>query len=220
MKILVVAPHGDDEVLGVGGTIARYASEGAEIYVVIVAQGFPPDYQDEERIQDQKEALAAHKILGVKETIFLSFPAARLDTIPHRNVNKQIFDVIKKFQPDILFVPFVGDIHIDHQRVFLSSLVAARPNSPFTPKTIYAYETLSETNWNAPYLAPNFVPNTFIDISAYLETKLEAMQAYASQIKRFPDERSEETIRALATVRGSTVNRYAAEAFYSIRQIF
>ena len=219
MKVMVIAPHHDDEVLGVGGTIARYASGGAEVYIVIVTRGFTPDYTEESCRQDIIEAKAAHQLLGVKESIFLSFPAAKLDTIPHRDVNVQLANLIQKIQPDTLFIPFVGDIHLDHQSIFLSSLVAVRPNGNYTPKAIYAYETLSETNWYAPYVTPNFVPNIFIDISAYLETKLQAMQMYASQIKAFPNERSEEALRALATLRGSTVNRFAAEAFYLIREI-
>jgi N-acetylglucosamine malate deacetylase 1 len=219
MKVLVIAPHPDDEVLGVGGTMARFASEGDEVYVVVVTKGFPPDYPEDAYMLARQEAKAAHAVLGVKETIFLDFPAARLDTIPHRDLNAQLCEICRKVQPDKLFVPFVGDIHMDHQRVFLSSIVAARPNNSLAPKEVYAYETLSETNWNAPYLAPNFVPNVFIDISSHLETKLEAMQMYASQIQPFPSERSEEGLRALATLRGATVGRFAAEAFCLIRQI-
>lgn len=218
-RVLIIAPHPDDEVLGVGGTIARFADEGHEVYVVIMTKGYPPDFSEETNQTDRQEALAAHQVLGVKETMFLSLPAARLDTVPHRDVNAQLFELIQKIQPNTLFIPFVGDIHIDHQLVFLSSLVAARPNNPDAPKAIYAYETLSETNWNAPYLTANFVPNVFVDISPYLETKLEAMGMYASQIKPFPNERSEESLRALATLRGSTVGRFAAEAFYLVRQV-
>jgi N-acetylglucosamine malate deacetylase 1 len=218
-RILVIAPHPDDEVLGAGGTIARFADEGAEVYVAIMTKGYPPDFPEELNQTDRQEALAAHQVLGVKETLFLSLPAAQLDTVPHRDINAQLSELIHKIQPNTLFVPFIGDIHMDHQLVFLSSLVAARPNHPDAPKAIYAYETLSETNWNAPYLTANFVPNVFVDISPYLETKLEAMRMYASQIKLFPNERSEETLRALATLRGSTVGRFAAEAFCLIRQI-
>jgi LmbE family N-acetylglucosaminyl deacetylase len=218
-KILVIAPHPDDEILGVGGTIARFAAEKAEVYIAVITKGYPPDYPEKISQIGRREALAAHQILGVKETIFLTFPAARLDTIPHQEVNSQIFELIKKFQPDTLFIPFYGDIHMDHQRVFLSSLVAGRPNNPYAPKAIYTYETLSETNWNAPYLTTNFVPNVFVDISPYLEIKMEAMRMYASQIKTFPNERSEESLRALATLRGSTVNHFAAEAFYLVRQV-
>ncbi|MUG92009.1 PIG-L family deacetylase [Scytonema sp. UIC 10036] len=217
-KILVIAPHLDDEVLGVGGTIARFAAEDAEVCVVIVTQETDKDAQDVME-QEKQEALAAHKILGVKETIFLSFPAAELDTIPHRELNSKLIEVCKHVQPDTLFIPFNGDIHMDHQRVFLSALVAARPINSFAPKAIYTYETLSETNWNAPYLTPNFVPNVFINISAYLETKSQAMRMYASQMKPYPHERSEETIKALATLRGSTVGCFAAEAFVLLRNI-
>jgi LmbE family N-acetylglucosaminyl deacetylase len=219
-KILVIAPHPDDEILGVGGTIARYAAEGKEVYVAIVTKACPPDFSEEDAEIDRREALAAHRILGVKDTIFMSFPAARLDTIPHRDLNRELVKVCQQIQPDTIYIPFNGDIHLDHQKVFLSALVAARPNHSNAPRYIYAYETLSETNWYAPYLTPNFVPNTFVDISAHLETKIEAMQAYASQIKPFPNERSEESLRALATLRGSTVNHFAAEAFVLIRAIF
>ncbi|GET41767.1 PIG-L deacetylase family protein [Microseira wollei] len=214
-KILVIAPHTDDEVLGVGGTMARLAALGAEVCVAIMTQG----YSAEEIECDRREALAAHQLLGVKQTIFLPLPAANLDSIPHRDINRHLNEVIQNIQPEILYIPFTGDLHVDHQRVFLSALVAARPNHPGAPRAIYAYETLSETNWNAPYLAPNFVPNVFVDISDYLEMKIQAMQLYASQIKPFPNERSEESLRALATLRGSTVSCFAAEAFVLVREI-
>lgn len=214
-KILVIAPHTDDEVLGVGGTIARLAAEGAEVNVAIITQG----YSTQEIESDRREALLAHKLLGVKQTIFLPLPAANLDSIPHRDINRHLNEVIQNIQPEILYIPFSGDLHLDHQRVFLSALVAARPNRAGAPRAIYAYETLSETNWNAPYLAPNFIPNVFVDISAYLEMKIQAMQLYASQIKPFPNERSEESLRALATLRGSTVGCFAAEAFVLVREI-
>ncbi|MFB2977719.1 PIG-L deacetylase family protein [Microseira sp. BLCC-F43] len=214
-KILVIAPHTDDEVLGVGGTMARYADLGAEVCVAIMTQG----YSAEEIECDRREALASHQLLGVKQTIFLPLPAANLDSIPHRDINRHLNEVIQNIQPEILYIPFTGDLHVDHQRVFLSALVAARPNRPGAPRAIYAYETLSETNWNAPYLAPNFVPNVFVDISDYLEMKIQAMQLYASQIKPFPNERSEESLRALATLRGSTVSCFAAEAFVLVREI-
>lgn len=218
-RVLVIAPHPDDEVLGVGGTIARFSAEGAEVYVAIVTKGYPPEFEEEVIQKVRQEALAAHHLLGIKETIFLSLPAAKLDIVPHSEVNSQMFGLYQKLQPEILFIPFNGDIHMDHQRVFLSALVAARPNSLYAPKVIYSYETLSETNWNAPYLTTNFVPNVFFDISAYLETKIKAMQTYTSQLKPFPNERSEKTLRALATLRGSTVNCCAAEAFYLIREV-
>jgi N-acetylglucosamine malate deacetylase 1 len=217
--VLVIAPHPDDEVLGVGGTIARFAAEGAEVYVVVATKGYPPQFPENLYQEVRQEALVAHQHLGVTKTIFLSLPAAGLDTVPHREVNQELMEIFKEIQPDTLFIPFNGDLHLDHQIVFLSALVAARPISSAAPKTIYCYETLSETNWNAPYLTPNFVPNSFVDISIHLETKIQAMKQFKSQLQPFPHERSEESLRALATLRGSRVGCVAAEAFILLRQV-
>jgi LmbE family N-acetylglucosaminyl deacetylase len=219
-KVIVIAPHPDDEILGVGGTIARFSDEGAEVYIVIITKGYPPLFDEESINIGRKEALEAHKFLNVKETFFLSFPAANLDSIPSREINDKLIDIFKDIKPDIIFIPFNGDIHIDHQRIFLSALVAARPNNSEFPSFIYAYETLSETNWNAPYITPNFVPNVFIDISQYLDKKIEAFKKYKSQIKEFPHERSIESLKMLAMLRGSTVGCYAAEAFVLVRGVY
>jgi len=218
-RVLVIAPHPDDEVLGVGGTIARLASEGAEVHVVIATTGYPPAFDAALTQQGRREARCAHELLGVRETVFLPFPAAGLDTVPHSEMNAAFGEAMARVRPDALFVPFNGDIHRDHQRVFASALVAARPGGPHRPAAIYAYETLSETNWNAPYLTPGFAPNVFVEITEQLETKLEAMRRYASQVKPAPNERSVETLRALATLRGSTIAVAAAEAFVLVRQV-
>ena len=174
-RILVIASHPDDEVLGVGGTIAKFAERGDKVHVAIVTKGNPPLYDEEMVLRGRQEVQRAQELLGVKETFFMErFPAAELDTIPHYQVNEELKKIINIVKPEMLFIPFNGDIHLDHQRVFSSSLVAARPNgSGFTPQSIYAYETLSETNWNAPYLTPAFIPNIFIDISEFMDKKSE-----------------------------------------------
>ncbi len=218
-NILVIAPHADDEVLGVGGTIAKLVDEGNDVYVAVMTVPEPPDFSPELAPQIRAEALHSHKLLGVKDTLFLRLPAARLDVTPHKIANQKLCEVFDQIRPHTVFIPFLGDIHLDHQYSALSALVASRPHQPFAPRVVYAYETLSETNWNAPYVTPAFVPNTYIDISPYLERKIEAMKAYASQIQSFPHERSEEALRALATLRGSTVSCFAAEAFVLHRQI-
>lgn len=218
-RILVLAPHPDDEVLGVGGTIARFSAQGVQVYVGVLTKGYPPHFDPQLVQTGRQEALKAHEILGVTRTFFLDFPAAALDTVPHREVNKSLSELMQEVHPDALFLPFDGDLHLDHQRTFLSALVAARPNQVGAPQAVYAYETLSETNWQAPYIAPNFVPNVFFDISAFLEKKVAAMRAYRSQLKTFPHERSEQAIRALAMLRGSTVGLMAAEAFYLVREV-
>ena len=219
MNVLVIAPHGDDEVLGVGGTIARFANERATVTVAILTGGFPPDYEDEEEAGIRREAVRAHEMLKVSETVYLDFPAARLDTVAHRDLNKKLGDLYQRLNPEYVFVPFLGDVHLDHQAAFQSAMVMCRPNSGHRPRSVLAYETVSETNWNAPPLTPGFLPNTYIDISDYLETKLRAFEAYQSQVKSFPHERSLETLRALAMLRGSTVGFSAAEAFVALRNL-
>lgn len=220
--ILVIAPHPDDEVLGVGGTMARFVHEGHEVIVAIVTRGDPKMFDPSVIEKGREEALQAHQILGVRDTLFLEgFPAAHLDTLPHAELNKALRELLREVEPDLLFLPFLGDIHMDHQLVFKSGLVAARPSNGLRPiQEIYAYETLSETNWNAPPLTSGFFPNTFFDISPFLENKIKAMSAYQTQLKPFPHERSLEGIRALARRRGVTVGLPAAEAFVMIRSVY
>lgn len=219
-KILVIAPHHDDEVLGVGGTIARLSHEGQDVFVAIVTRGDPSMFDSAWVEQIRREALQAHRRLGVRDAIFLDFPAAGLDTIPHAQVNAAFQKLMDQIQPEMLFLPFHGDLHRDHRLVCESALVAARPHSRHQIGAIYAYETVSETNWNAAPLTPGFLPNTYFDISPFLEAKLAAMQLYQTQLQPFPHERSLEAIQALARFRGATVGFAAAEAFVLIRSIY
>jgi LmbE family N-acetylglucosaminyl deacetylase len=218
-RLLVIAPHPDDEVLGCGGTIARLAAQGDEVHVAVVTRGCPPAFTEEMTERVRSEAKAAHACLGVCETHWLDLPAAQISETSHSSVNASLQALLKAVRPDTLLIPFVGDVHMDHQLIFLSSLVAARPTLSEYPRTVMAYETVSETNWNAPYVTPSFVPNVFIDIEATLERKLEAASMFASQIRDFPHERSIETLRALAIVRGTAVHVRAAEAFVLLRNV-
>jgi LmbE family N-acetylglucosaminyl deacetylase len=217
--MVVVAPHPDDEILGAGGSMARAAAEGSDVYVVIMTRGIAPKFDEAVIEQTRRELRVAHAMLGVRETISLDLEACALDTLPHGDVNAALVGALQRLRPDAMYIPFAGDIHLDHQITFLSSLVACRPPQPYAPAAIYAYETLSETNWNAPFLTPGFRPNVFVDISDYLDVKLRAMRTVASELRPFPHERSIEALTALATLRGATVNRRAAEAFVLIRQI-
>ena len=217
-RLLVVAPHLDDEVLGAGGTIARLSDAGTEVVVAVVTRGAQPLFSDESEATTREEAQAAHQLLGVDRTLFLDHPAAQLDGVPHHVMNRSLAELIREVAPDTLLLPFVGDIHLDHQLTFLSSMVAARPHGPGFPRRILCYETVSETNWHAPFI-PSFIPNVYVDISAQLYRKLEAMSLYGSQQRDFPHERSLAALRALAMFRGTTVHREAAEAFMLVRQV-
>lgn len=218
-RVLVIAPHPDDEVLGCGGTMARLAELGSRVEVAIVTEGKAPRYERAGVEKVRVEAAAAHALLGVSATHYLDFPAAELDGVPHADLNAGIGGLIDSLMPDTLFLPFIGDIHLDHQLVFRSAMVAARPRQARYPRTIFAYETLSETNWSAPYLEPGFAPTVYVDIASTLDRKLAAFAAFQSQCCVFPNERSPEAIRALATLRGATVHRLAAEAFVLVREV-
>lgn len=218
-RVLVLAPHPDDEVLGAGGFLARAAQAGCETTVAVVTSGRPPRYDAAQVARVRAEAGRAHADLGVARTLWLDMPAAALSETPHADLNAVIHEVVRETGAETLLAPFVGDIHRDHQAVFDAALVAARPHSDDYPRRILAYETLSETNWNAPYLTPGFHPTLFVDIEATLETKLRAMSRFESQIKAPPHERSLEALRALALLRGAAVHRRAAEAFVTIREV-
>lgn len=219
-RIAVVAPHPDDEILGCGGTMARAAEAGAEVHVIVVTRGQPPLFEEELVQQIRTETLHAHDLIGVAGTEFLDFPAAGLDQVRRSELNHSLSSALSRIEPDLLLIPFIGDIHLDHQIVFNAALVHARPRSGAGPRCVLAYETLSETNWLAPGVTPAFIPNIFVDIGATIERKIAAFQCFHTQVKPSPDERSVEAIRALATIRGATVYRHAAEAFVLIRQIY
>ncbi len=223
-RILVVAPHADDETLGVGGTIARRAAEGHEVHVAVVTGHgdlphpiWPRAAWDEIRA----EARRAMDILGVHALHFEEVPAALVADQPAWRLNKTIAALVEKIQPEILYVPFPFDLHKDHREIFHALSVAWRPATATGRRirAVYCYEVQSETHWNAPYLEAGFTPNAWVDISSHLDTKLRALACYASQVRPAPDARSIEAIRALATWRGSQQGLHAAEAFVAVRLV-
>ena len=219
MNVLVVAPHPDDEIIGVGGTIAKRVSEGHSVYICVVTKGCPPLFNENIVEGTRSEAKKAHALLGVKETIFLDFPAVMLETVPRYELNGKISEVIQKVQPDEVYIPHRGDMQLDHQMVVDAAMVGLRPKYDHVIKRIYAYETLSETGWNIPNVQNEFIPTVYEDVTEHLVKKIEAMSIFESQLAPFPNARSIGAIEALAKYRGATVNVMAAEAFSLIREI-
>ena len=219
MRVLVIAPHPDDEIIGVGGTIAKRAKDGDEVYVCVVTKGKSPLFNDEFIEQGRKECRKADKKLGVKETIFLDFPAVMLETVPRYEFNGKISEVVNSIKPDEVYIPHRGDMQMDHQMVVDATMVAVRPRGNNYPKRVYAYETLSETGWNIPNIVNEFIPTVYEDITDTYEVKLEAMAIFESQLSAFPEARSIGAIKALAKYRGATVSVKAAEAFSLVREV-
>ena len=218
-RILVIAPHADDEILGVGGVMARNIAEGNEVYVCVVTRGEEPLFTKELVDKLRAETLAAHKFLGITKTYFLEYPAVMLEGVPRYKLNQSIMDVVSEVEPDEVYIPHAGDMQKDHQLVNEAVMVAVRPKYTHKISAVYAYETLSETEWNIPNTVNAFIPNVYVDIGSYIETKKKALAYFATQVSDFPDPRSLEAVEALAKSRGSTVKANAAEAFALIREI-
>ncbi len=217
--VLVIAPHPDDEVLGCGGTIVKHVSEGDEVYLCIVTKAYPPEWSENEIRERRDEVLKVSKILGIKKTCFLDLPTVKLDTIPQKELNDLIGQVVNQVQPGIVYIPHRGDANRDHRLVFEAAMVATRPKPGATVSKVLCYEALSETEWVAPFVQNVFMPNVYADISAVLEIKLKAMSEYRLELKEFPHPRSVETLTALAQMRGAAVGVTAAEAFMLVREI-
>lgn len=215
MKILIFAPHNDDEVLGAGGTLSKFANQGNDVFVCEVTSGENKVIVD----KIKSEALKAHAIIGVKQTFFLDLPVVAINQVPVSEINEKMLEIVKIVDPEIAFIPHKGDIHTDHVEVAKSAMVALRPVTAPNLKAIYAYETLSETEWNIPAVENAFIPNVWSDITNYLEIKLQAMNCYQTQIKEFPHPRSLEAIEALAKYRGSNICVKYAESFMLIRSL-
>lgn len=147
----------------------------------------------------------------------MNYPAVLLNNIALPQFNAAILDVIHDVKPDILLMPYY-DRHVDHRMIFDAVMVASRPVGVGKRlKLVAAYETLSETHWNAPHIEPNFTPNWVVDITDYIDIKLDAMACYTSQLHKFPEPRSLEALRALALFRGSQSGFGYGEGFHIIR---
>jgi len=209
--VLILAAHPDDEVLGCGGVIQKHKKEDSIVYVCIITDGSSTQYKGSSKITKKKykECEIANKILGVNEVVYLNFPDMRLDTIPHFKLNLKIEEIINKIKPNILYTHSSVDVNKDHFLINQSTMVVIRPGKQYL-KEVYEYEVLSSTEWQRNFA---FVPNTFIDISAFIKTKIESFKEYKTEIRDYPHSRSLEGIEILASYRGLQAGYKYAEAF-------
>lgn len=213
MRCLVIAPHPDDELLGCGGTLLRRASEGAQLAWLSVTgisemQGFSTE-QVQRRLFEIEQV---HQKIGFHKVYHLNLPTARLDTLSIQDLIKRIALVFQEFEPEEILVPHYSDVHTDHQIVFNAVSACMKWFRYPSVKRILSYETISETEFSfrqGTYFQPNF----YVDITNFLDYKLEVLAIYQSEIDSFPFPRSLDALRALATFRGSTAGCKAAEAF-------
>jgi len=225
MKVLIVAAHPDDEVLGCGGTIARLTKEGHEVYCLLLGEGVTSRYTQRETVVENElkrlklGAEQAAKILGIKKVFFRDFPDNRFDAVPLLTIVKAVEEVKEEIKPAIIYTHHQGDLNIDHQITFKAVLTACRPMKDETVREIYSFEVASSTGWSSPNAQNYFIPNVFTDIVETLDKKIKALKAYEGEIRKYPHPRSPEILRAIAMRWGSTVGCDAAEAFELIRAI-
>jgi LmbE family N-acetylglucosaminyl deacetylase len=219
-KVLVVAPHPDDETLGCGGTLLKHINSGDKIYWMVVTNIQSENGWSEEEVQKrQKEINQVSAMYGFEKIFKLDFPTTMLDTIPYSDLISKISAVIQEIKPSIVYIPNHSDVHTDHQVTFKATISCCKNfRAPFIRK-ILMYECLSETEF-APALRENaFIPNVFVDISEFLNRKLEIMKIYDSEVMDPPFPRSIETVISLAKYRGSRIGEKYAEAFTLIQEV-
>lgn len=220
-KVLVVAAHPDDEVLGCGGTIAKMAAQGSEVVILILGEGgmSRSDATGDEVSRLQADAQKSASLLGAHSVRFASLPDNQFDSISMLEVVKEVEAVIEDVKPEIVFTQHGGDLNVDHQITFQAVMTATRPMQGECVRALYAYEVASSTEWAFQKFEPAFRPSLFIDVTDFMDQKLEAMSAYELESRAAPHPRSPEVLRAMAVTRGSAAGMCAAEAFEVIWEL-
>lgn len=221
MNVLVVAAHPDDEALGCGGTIAGHAADGDAVHLLFLADGVTARGDSDTGAVDQRKehARAAASILGAAGATFAGFPDNRMDTVALLDIVQVIENEIARVQPAIVYTHHGGDLNIDHRIAHQATLTACRP-LPGAPVTaIYAFETLSSTEWGSDASHAAFQPNRYVDVSVHMDAKLGALGCYDAEMHLFPHPRSPEAVTALSQIRGAAAGVAAAEAFQIVREV-
>jgi N-acetylglucosamine malate deacetylase 1 len=211
-RVLVIAPHPDDETLGCGGTLLSLREQGTELTWLIVTSAEGIGWTPERLRQRETEIAEVARLVGFSRVVNLGLPASRLDTVPRAELVEKLSAEFRSYTPSQVFLPSGWDAHSDHRVVFEAASACTKWFRHPYVRRVLAYETLSETGFGLDS-APGFCPNYFVDISNFLERKLAVAAVYGPELGTFPFPRSTEAIRALASVRGAASGFVAAEAF-------
>jgi N-acetylglucosamine malate deacetylase 1 len=217
MNVVVIAPHMDDEVLGCGGTIAKHAASGDKVYVCFVAHRiYNHQFNHELNEREKAHALAAKKVLGYTDAIFLDLPDEKLDASLQRIIIP-LEECIAKIKPEVVYMPFREDNNQDHRAVCDAARVALRPAATSFIKAIHMYEVPSSTEQSPPLPSCAFLPTYYVNIAPFIESKKQALKCYETEQRQFPHPRSLEAVTVLAQKRGTELGFHYAEAFMTIR---
>ena len=223
-KVLILAAHADDDILGCGGTMAKHSDQGDEVSVLFLTNGVGARGKGDSipqnidlRDQAAEKALA---IVGAKLVDRLDFPDNAIDSLPRIKVIRAVENVININRPDVIYTHHGGDLNVDHRRALEAVMTACRPQPESSVSKIYSFEVASSTGWQGNTLFNPFVPNHYVEITEQLDRKMEALGAYEEEMRAFPHARSIEALQHMARWRGSQVGVAAAEAFVVERQIW
>ena len=223
MTVLCVAAHPDDEVLGVGGTLARHAAKGEDVHVCILSDGVMSRYDDTDAAEDEikqrrDRARDACEALGASVSLH-SFPDNSFDTVPLLDIVQTIEAEIEEHNPDIVYTHHYGDINVDHELTCRATVTATRPLADSSLERVLAYETLSASEWSIPDASNAFQPTSFVDISSHLDAKLDALVVYENELRESPHPRTVDTIQKNAQLWGAKAGVDAAEPFEVLREV-
>jgi len=222
--ILVIAAHPDDEVLGCGASIAKWAAAGDTVHIIIMAEGATSRRQErnsnasnEELVLLEKAAKSAGSILGAASVKLLNFPDNRMDSLDRLDIIKAIEFEIENLKPDTVLTHHCGDVNIDHRITHEAVITACRPQPGHSVKLLLAFEVVSSTEWQPASSNIPFQPNWFEDVTEAFDHKINALKAYNSEMREWPHPRSIKNIENLAKYRGSSVGCEFAESFMLLR---
>jgi len=225
-NVTVIAAHPDDEVLGMGGTLARHRAMGDRVCILFMSDGvtgrdvvYDPVKRADEIEARCKAAKASAELIGVESVEFEGYPNLRMDREALLDVTKRIEERLERWQPEIIYTHHSSDVNIDHRITFDATLVACRPTPGRSIRSIRCFELGSSTDYSVPSLGHPFQPNLFIDIGDYLDIRRKMLECYDFEMRAAPFPRSMPILDACVVVRGSTVGLAAAEAFMEVRRV-
>lgn len=219
-QVLVFAPHPDDETLGCGATLLKHLAQGDQVsWVIVTRMTEQMGFDTSRQAQRQQEIQQVAQDYGFAQVFELGFPVAQLDRVGLGELVSACADVVAKTQAELLYLPYRGDAHSDHAYVF-DAVSACTKNFRYpSVNSVRVYETLSETGFGLNPQDTGFKPNLWVEVNEYLERKIDIMHRFESELAAHPFPRSEQSIRALATLRGAQINQPAAEAFMNLKQV-
>ena len=219
-KVLAIAVHPDDETLGCGGALLKHKANGDEIHWLIATDIKESEGFEKTTVEKREEEINKVKeLFGFSSVNRLGLSTTKIDEYGMSDLISKISSIVYKVKPNIIYLPFKGDVHSDHKYIFDAAYSCTKTfRHPFIKK-LYMMETLSETEFSLSTKEDSFVPNVFVDISEFMDKKIELMNIYESEMGEHPFPRSERNIRALGTLRGATCGCDYAESFVLLKEV-